>query len=447
MTGSTANGSAKPLNAGLINSLPPPTRTAFLNALTANELDFLLHHWPFWARADQLAPTDTDWTTWLILGGRGAGKTRAGAEWIRMQVEGDTPLGPGNARRIALVAQDYAEGRAVMIEGPSGLLALTPQPWRPTWRKSLRELEWPNGAKATLFSAEDPAALRGPQHDTAWVDEFAKFARAEETFDMLQFGLRLGARPRQVVTTTPRPVPALKRLMNDPTTMMSHATTFANKAHLAPAFFDAVIARFEGTHLGRQELMGELVEDVPGALWARAQIESTRIADAPDLMRIVVAIDPPVTSGPRADECGIVAAGVSAEGAFFVLADHSVQGLSPAAWAARAVALYRALEADRIVAEVNQGGELVRGVLEQAGHHLPLHIVRASRGKIARAEPIAALYERGLVHHVGTHPELEDQMCSYTGEGGKSPDRMDALVWALTDLTSGGAPRIRSLNA
>lgn len=425
--------------------MPLPRRRAFLNSLTASELEYLLHDWPFWARADQLPPSE-DWTTWLILGGRGAGKTRAGAEWIRAQAEGDTPLGAGRARRIALVAQDYAEGRSVMIEGPSGLLALSPKSWRPTYRKTARELVWPNGAKATLFSAEDPEALRGPQHDAAWLDELAKYTRADETFDQLQFGLRLGSRPRQVVTTTPRPVPALKRLMGDPTTVISHATTYANQAHLAPAFFEAVIARFEGTHLGRQELMGELIDDVPGALWARSQIDACRVADAPPLARIVVAVDPPVTSGPRADECGIVAAALGTDEEFYVLQDATVQGLSPGGWAARAVALYEQLSADRIVAEVNQGGEMVRSVLEQAGHHLPLQLVRASRGKMARAEPVAALYERGLVHHVGSFPELEDQMCSFTGEGSKSPDRLDALVWALSDLTRAGDPRIRSLN-
>ncbi len=421
-------------------------RKAFLNDLTTAELEFLLHEWRFWARADQIAPPGDQWTTWLVLGGRGAGKTRAGAEWIRDQVEGTSPLAAGRASRIALVAQDFSEGRSVMVEGPSGLLALSPFAWRPTWRKTARELIWPNGAKATLYSAEDPEALRGPQHDAAWLDELAKFAKAEETFDMLQFGLRLGRRPRQVVTTTPRPVPALKRLIADPTTAISHATTFANKANLAPAFFDAVIARFEGTHLGRQELLGELIDDVPGALWARGPIDAARVAEPPAFQRVVVAIDPPVTSGPRADECGIVAAALGADEQFYIIADRSVQGLTPGGWAARAVTLYDELGADRIVAEVNQGGEMVRSVLDQAGHLLPLHLVRASRGKMARAEPIAALYERGLVHHAGHFAELEDQMCSFTGEGSKSPDRLDALVWALSNLTRGSAPRIRSLN-
>ncbi len=305
-----------------------------------------------------------------------------------------------------------------------------------------------------MFSAEDPEALRGPQHDAAWLDEFAKYAYAEETYDMLQFGLRLGARPRQVVTTTPRPTPALKRLMADPNTAITRASTHANRANLANAFFDAVIHRYEGTHLGRQELDGELIEEIPGALWSREIIEQARVSIAPDLARIVIGVDPPVTSGPRADECGIVAAGVDGGGRGYVLADRSVQGLGPTGWASQAIKLMEELQADRLVAEVNQGGEMVRAVLEQIDKNLPLKLVRATRGKILRAEPIAALYERGRVVHVGAHPELEDQMCSFTGGGRgrantKSPDRLDALVWALTDLMltgEGGEPRIRNFN-
>lgn len=429
--------------------MPRPTREAFLQSLTAAETEFLLHHWPFWARADQLAP-DGDWTTWLVLGGRGAGKTRTGAEWIRDLVEGDTPLSPGRASRIALVAQDYGEGRGVMVEGESGLLAIAPRDWRPIWRKTARELEWPNGAKATVYSAEDPEALRGPQHDAAWLDEFAKYPYAEAVWDMLQFGLRLGARPQQVVTTTPRPTAALKRLMADPHTVLTRTSTYANSAYLARAFFKAVVARYEGTQLGRQELDGELIEEAAGALWTRALIEEHRVSQAPALARVVVAIDPPVSAGPRADECGIVVAGLDHSGCGYVLADRSAQGLGPSAWAARAVKALHEFAADRVVAEVNQGGELVRSVLEQVDANVPLRLVRASRGKVLRAEPIAALYERGRVSHVGAHPELEDQMCSYTGEAREgSPDRLDALVWALTELMltgEGGEPRIRQFN-
>ncbi|MBN4046368.1 DNA-packaging protein [bacterium AH-315-P15] len=435
-------------------------RAAFLTSLKAEEIDYLLHHWPFWARQDQLPP-ECDWTTWLVLGGRGAGKTRTGAEWVRAQVEGPTPLSTGAACRLALVAQDYGEARSVMVEGPSGILALTPAAWRPAWRKTARELVWPNGAKATLFSAEDPEALRGPQHDAAWLDEFAKYTYAEETWDMLQFGLRLGPRPRQVVTTTPRPLAALKRLMADKNTVTTRASTFENRANLAHAFFDAVVARYEGTHLGRQELDGELIDEIAGALWSRGMIEHSRLSEAPALTRIVVGVDPPVSSGPRADECGLVIAGVDKSGRGYVLADRTVQGLGPAAWAARAVNLMVEFEADRLVAEVNQGGELVRSVLEQIDPNVSLRMVRASRGKILRAEPIAALYERGRVAHVGVHSELEDQMCSFTGGpltggpftrgmGHSSPDRLDALVWALTELMltgEAGEPRIRAFQS
>ena len=424
-------------------------REAFLKTLSPAEIEYLLHHWPFWARPDQLPPSG-DWTSWLVLGGRGAGKTRTGAEWVRSLVEGETPLGPGSASRIALVAQDYGEARSVMVEGESGILALTPRHWRPTWRKTARELHWPNGAKATLFSAEDPEALRGPQHDAAWLDEFAKYPYAEETWDMLQFGLRLGSRPRQVVTTTPRATSALKRLWADPHTVTTRAATSANRANLADAFFNAVVARYEGTRLGRQELGGELIDDVAGALWSRELIEGTRVHEAPPLARVVVGIDPPVSAGPRADECGLLVVGLDAEGRGFVLADRSVQGLGPAAWAAKAVKAFHEFEADRLIAEVNQGGELVRSVLEQVDKNVPLRLVRASRGKVLRAEPIAALYERGRIAHVGTHPELEDQMCTYTGSGrDASPDRLDALVWALTELMltgEAGTPRIRPLD-
>ncbi len=386
-----------------------------------------------------------------MLGGRGAGKTRTGAEWVRSLVEGATPLGPGSASRLALVAQDHGEARSVMVEGPSGVLALSPRDWRPEWRKTARELHWPNGAKATMFSAEDPEALRGPQHDAAWLDEFAKYAYAQQTWDMLQFGLRLGTRPRQVVTTTPRSTAALKRLMADKNTAITRARTWDNKANLADTFFRAIVARYEGTHLGRQELDGELIDEIAGALWSRAMIEHARVNQTPMLTRIVVGVDPPVTSGPHADECGLVVAGVDRNSKAYVLADRTIQGLGPAAWAARAVKLLHEFEADRLVAEVNQGGELVRSVLEQIDPNVPLRMVRASRGKILRAEPIAALYERGRVAHVGVHAELEDQMCSFTGATrGASPDRLDALVWALTELMltgEAGEPRIRAFQS
>lgn len=407
------------------------------------ERAFLATDWPMWARADQLPPAG-DWTTWLMLGGRGAGKTRAGAEWCRAVALADP------AARIALVGETLHEARAVMVEGPSGLLACHADAGRPLWHTSRRELVWPGGARAQVFSADDPEALRGAQFSAAWCDEIAKWRRGEAAWDMLQFGLRLGAAPRQVATTTPRATPLLKRLLADPRCATTRATTADNAAHLAPTFLSAVVGRYAGTRLGRQELDGELIEDREDGLFRRAEIEAARRSAAPELTRIVVAIDPPVTSGARADACGIVAAGRCAAGRAYVLADATVSGARPQEWARCAVRLFERVAADRMVAEVNQGGELVAELLRQIAPGLPLRLVHASRGKVARAEPVAALYERGLVAHVGALPALEDEMCDFGHaglSGGRSPDRVDALVWALTELMlqDDAAPRIRAL--
>lgn len=370
-----------------------------------------------------------------MLGGRGAGKTRTGAEWLRAQMEGRAPTVKGTCRRAALVGETLADVRDVMVCGPSGLLAIAPPSHRPRFEPSKRRLVWPNGAQAHLFSSEDPDSLRGPQFDAAWLDEFAKFAYPRETWDMLQFALRLGARPRQVVTTTPRAHPALKAVLEDPHTVVSHAPTSANRAHLAPGFVAAITARYGGTRLGRQELEGELLELPDGALWTPAMIDAARRTAAPELVRIVVAVDPPASHGPDANECGIIVAGRDAADRAHVLADRSVQGESPLGWARVAVTAFHAFAADRIVAEVNQGGEMVRAVIAQADPSVPVRAVRATRGKAVRAEPVAALYEQGRVSHVGAFPELEDQMYAFgTEAGGPSPDRVDALVWALWDL-------------
>jgi phage terminase large subunit-like protein len=426
----------------------------FTASLSAVEAEFLHHDWQLWARDDQLPPPlshgKRPWTIWLILGGRGAGKTRAGAEWVRGLALGIPPFADRPVERIALVGESLTDARAVMVDGPSGLLAVHPAAERPTYNATRRELTWPNGSVAQLFSAEDPESLRGPQFGAAWADELAKWRYADAAWDMLQFCLRLGDRPRQVVTTTPRPIPLLKRLMADPSVAISRARTEENAANLAPSFLDAIVGRYQGTRLGRQELDGELIEDRPDALWQREFIESARIAEAPPLAEIVVAIDPPVTSGPRADACGIVAAGRAADGRAYVLADATVQGVQPLDWALAAVELYESLQADCIVAEVNQGGELVAEMLRQVAPNIPLHTVRATRGKYLRAGPVAALYSRGLVFHAGIWPELEDQMCDLGRDGlsnGASPDRLDALVWALTELmlTERKVPRIRSL--
>nr|WP_246161579.1 terminase family protein [Segnochrobactrum spirostomi] len=393
-------------------------------------------------------PPDGDWTTWLVLGGRGAGKTRAGAEWVRAAVMGR--LGGPPAGRIALVGETLGDVRDVMIEGVSGLLAIHPRGERPTWQPSRRRLTWPNGAVAQGFSAEDPEGLRGPQFDAAWADEIAKWRHAEATWDMLQFGLRLGERPRQVATTTPRPVPLVKRLLADPRTAATRASTAMNAAFLAPGFLEAVVGRYAGTRLGRQELDGELIEDRSDALWRRGAIEAARVADVPALGRIVVAIDPPASSGAKADACGLVAAGLGEDGIGYVLADASEAGLRPAEWAKRAVALARRFEADSLVAEVNQGGEMVTAVIREVDPTAAVATVRATRGKWVRAEPVAALYEQGRVRHVGTFPALEDEMCDFGPAGlssGRSPDRLDALVWAITALMlgRGGEPKVRRI--
>jgi phage terminase large subunit-like protein len=321
---------------------------------------------------------------------------------------------------------------------------------RPSWISSRRRLEWPSGAVAQVFSAEGPESLRGPQFAAAWCDELAKWRHAEATFDMLQFGLRVGERPRQVITTTPRPTALIKRLLADPATAVTRAGSAVNARNLAAAFFDAVIARYAGTRLGRQEIDGEIVEERPDALWTRTGIERCRVAQAPVLPRIVVAVDPPASAKAGADACGLVAAGRGEDGIVYVVADESAAGLSPAAWSRRAIALWRRLSADALVVEVNQGGDMVRAVIGEADAGVPVHSVRAHKGKWLRAEPVALLYEQGRVKHAGAFPALEDEMCDFGLDGlssGRSPDRLDALVWAITALTFGarGEPRVRGL--
>lgn len=389
------------------------------------------------------------WTTWLLIGGRGAGKTRAGAEWVKALAT--APKQDDEAeRRIALIGETEHDLREVMIEGVSGLLAVHPHDARPAWSPTRRRLEWNNGAIAQGFSAEDPESLRGPQFSAAWADELAKWRHAEATFDMLQFGLRLGARPRQVITTTPRPIALLKRLIADPSSAVTRAATRANAYHLSPVFIDTVVKRYDGTRLGRQELDGEIIDDRPDALWSRGGIESCRVTEAPPLQRIVVAVDPPVSASKGADACGLVAAGRAENDMIYVIADETVSGLSPAGWAAKAIALWRRLQADALVIEVNQGGDMVRSVIREADSSVPVIAVRAHRGKWLRAEPVAALYEQGRVKHAGVFPALEDEMCDFGLDGlssGRSPDRLDAMVWAVSHLTFGSraGPRVRGL--
>lgn len=445
LTMSTA--SATRLRSALLRCADAGLLTTFLNELSPHALARLAADWPLFARFDQMPPPG-DWTIWLMIGGRGAGKTRAGAEWVRGMALGLPPFAAAPAGRIALVGETYADVRDVMIEGVSGLLSLGGAS-RPAWSPARRRLEWPNGAVAQAFSAEDPQGLRGPQFAAAWCDELCKWRNASETWDMLQFGLRLGAHPRQLVTTTPRPMPLLRALMADPRAVLSRARTRDNAANLAPAFLEAVVGRYAGTRLGRQELDGELVEERSDALWSRAAIEAARVAQAPPFARLVVAIDPPASSGRRADRCGIVAAGRAADGVIYVLEDATLSRATPAAWAARAIALYHRHAADALVVEVNQGGEMATAVLRQCDADAPVTPVRATRGKYVRAEPVAALAEQGRLKFCGTFPELEDELCDFGPDGlsgGRSPDRMDAMVWAVTALMGDGAPpRIRSL--
>jgi phage terminase large subunit-like protein len=425
-------------------ALPQEARKATLAALLANDAHAVgLHYdWQFGARDDQLPPlhaaNGNPWRTWLLLGGRGSGKTRAGAEWVRAVALGLWPGEPA-AGRIALVGPTQAHVRSVMIEGVSGLMSVHPRSERPVLEISKNQLVWPRtGAIAQFFSAEDPEGLRGPQFDAAWCDELGRWKRGNRAWDMLQFGLRLGTLPRQVVTTTPRATKLMKAIMSDAATAVTRARTVDNAAHLAPAFIAEVTRMYAGTALGRQELDGEVVTERPDSLWQRKWLVEARIARAPDDMRrIVVAVDPPVTATENADTCGIVVAGLGPDARAYVLADRSLQGRDPATWARAVIAAFRDFAADRIVAEANQGGDLVVNVIRSVEPNAPVKKVHASRGKFARAEPIAALYAEGRIVHVGEFPALENQMCDFGPEGlseGRSPDRVDALVWALSEL-------------
>ena len=409
--------------------------------MTPGEAEAFKIDWDFWVH-DMQRPPQGDWTTWLMMGGRGAGKTRAGAEWVRQLVKGARPVSP-----IALVGETMAEARAIMVEGVSGIRSVFPYVERPKLDTARQIVVFDNGAEGWLLPANDPERFRGPQFAAAWCDELAKWPKAEAAWDMLQFGLRIGARPRQLVTTTPKPTRLIKRLMAEPGTVVTRMTTKGNEDNLAPAFLAAVVARYNETMLGRQELEGELIEEMPGALWSRAGIEAGRMEASPPLGRVVVAVDPPVTGGKNADACGIVVAGRWGD-EVIVLADRTVQGVSPTGWARVAITAFHEFDADTIVAEVNQGGDLVKQVLGQVDPGVPVLAVRANRGKWVRAEPVAALYAQGRVHHMGRHDALEDELCGFGPDGladGHSPDRLDALVWAVTELVlrDGPVPRVR----
>jgi phage terminase large subunit-like protein len=400
-----------------------------LAQMTDDECAKLLFDWEFLARPEQLEPSG-DWDIWLLLTGRGWGKSRTGAEWIRKHVE------LGNMSRIALIARTAADVRDVMIEGESGLMAISPSWFYPTWEPSKRRLTWPNGAMATTYSADEPNNLRGPQHDGGWCDELAAW-RYADSWDNFLLGLRLGQKPRAIVTTTPRPTKVIKQLAKDSGTYVTRGSTYDNIRNVAPSFKKTIMRRYEGTTLGRQELYGEVLTDVPGALWNQTLVDDTRIPNAEGLVleRIVVAIDPAVTANEDSDETGIVVVGLDSMRHAYVLDDLSGT-YHPIDWAKTAVRAYEQRQADRIVAETNNGGEMVELTLRTVSDKVSYKGVHASRGKVTRAEPVAALYEQGKVHHVGTFPELEDQMCSWL-PGMPSPDRIDALVWAITELLIG----------
>ncbi len=386
-----------------------------------------MFNWRKIARDKQLPP-EGEWRIWVVMAGRGFGKTRTGAEWVREMVE------TGRAKRIALVGPTAADVRDVMVEGESGILAISPPWFMPRYEPSKRRLTWPNGAVATTFSADKPDRLRGPQHDAAWCDELAAW-RYPEAFDMLLLGLRLGSDPRVVVTTTPKPLPHIKELIQDPRAVVVRGSTYENLDNLAPAFAERIIKRYEGTRLGRQELHAEILDDVPGALWNREMLEAVRVTDHPPLVRVVVGVDPAASVGEEASEVGIVVAGLGRDGHAYVIDDATISA-SPAVWAGQVVAAYRRHMADRVVAEVNNGGDMVAHTIRTVDERVAIQKVWASRGKYTRAEPVAALYEQGRVHHVGFFGDLEDQLCSWT-PGMVSPDRLDALVWAVTALMLG----------
>lgn len=386
----------------------------------------------WWARPDQLPPT-IPWSIWLVLAGRGYGKTRVISEWVREQVNGK------RAGRIALVAPTAADVRDVLVEGPSGIMASCPDWERPVYESSKRRLTFPNGAVAITYSADEPDRLRGPQHDAAACDELAAW-RYPDSWDMLMFGLRMGKDPRCVIATTPKPVKLLKALIarDGKDVIVTRGSTYENKANLAQTFFDNIIDKYEGTRLGRQELLAELLTDVPNALWQRDNIEKLRVSKAPELTRIVVAIDPAAKSTEGSDETGIIVAGIGRDKHGYVLDDLSGH-YQPLGWAKKAIWAYHHYKADRILAEINNGGEMVEATLRSVDKVVPYKAVHATRGKVIRAEPIAALDEQGKIHHVGSFPQLEDQLCEFTldfdrAAAGYSPDRLDARVWAFTEL-------------
>ena len=435
------------LTADTLRKLPKDKVDEVYKQLGPKKVEELKHTWSFWARDEQLEP-EGDWNTWFVNAGRGFGKTRAGVEWVREQVK-------RGAKRIAAVAATNSDIERVMVKGESGFLNVC---WKgdktykggkmgyPEWSPTKRTLSWESGAQVQFFSAEEPERLRGPQFELAWCDELAAWNKDQDTWAMLQFCMRLGKHPRIMVTTTPKPTKLVREILKNPTTHTTTGSTFDNAANLAGTYLKAVKEQYEGTRLGRQELYAEVLEEAEGALWTTDMLDKASIKheDLPHLNRIVVSIDPAVTANAESDMTGIVVAGIDVNGVAYVLGDYT-ERLSPQGWASKAISLYHQYSADRIVAERNQGGEMVRRTLEVEDETVPIKLVHASRGKYARAEPVSALYERGLVKHVVNPPdgaslnELETQMRTWEPLGSiGSPDRLDACVWALTDLSLNG---------
>ena len=432
---------ALPITANDLRALPDAEVAEILKQLGPQQSEELRYNWEFWARPEQLEPTG-DWNAWLALAGRGWGKTRAGAEWVRHRIKKGDKI-------VHCVAPTKGDVRRVMVEGDSGLLNVC---WKgdktyrgksigfPVWSPTNNTLTWENGSKAVFFSAEDPERLRGPQAYSAWTDELCAWRNAQETWDMMMFGLRLGRKPQVFITTTPKTTKLLRNIIDDEKTVVSKGSTYDNSANLADTFLDAVRKTYEGTRLGRQELYAEILDEASGALWNRTLLHKCEIDrdEVPPLSRIVVAVDPAVTNKTDSDMTGIIVAGIDQEGTAYVIEDHTDR-YSPKEWAAKAIQLYHDHMADRIVAERNQGGDMVRHTLQTEDENVPIKLVHASRGKMARAEPVSALYEQGKVRHVKGLNDLEDQMVQWEPLGSiGSPDRLDAMVWALTDLSLNG---------
>lgn len=400
--------------------------------MTTTEKAAKAHDWTGFIARDEQLPPPGDWLYWMLCAGRGFGKTRTGSETVRQWIK-------DGFEHVNLIGATADDVRSIMVEGESGILSICPDAERPRYVANTRRLIWPNGAVSLLFSAEEPDRLRGKQSDKLWADEIASW-RDPDTWDQALLGLRLGRQPQAVISTTPRPTMLIKNLMKDEKTVVTRGSTYDNKENLAAAFIHTVVKRYEGTRLGRQELNAEVLEDIEGALWSRANIDATRIKReaVPEMRRVVVAIDPAVTSGEKSDETGIVVAGLGQDDHGYILDDASGR-FTPIEWARKAIWLAKTHKADRIVAEVNNGGEMVENTIRMVDSNASFRAVHATRGKVVRAEPVSALYEQSKMHHVGSFPMLEDQMCVFTQDfsksvSGYSPDRVDALVWAITDL-------------